>query len=179
MKNKFISYSFVLIFGATILFTAASCNKKKDESELITTVELQIKKGGNPYGTFTWTDKDGPGGANPVLPDTLRLDSSFTYTCSLIFKNESGNQSTDITQEVRDEGADHFICFTVTPAIAEIVHTDSDGQYSIGLESQWTAKNKGKAMVRVVLRHQPNGAKNGSCDPGETDADVEFPIEIL
>jgi len=59
----------------------------------------------------------------------------------------------------------------------EIVSIDSDGNYSIGLKTQWQAKNLTSGELTLTLKHQP-GVKDGTCDPGETDVEVVFPISI-
>jgi len=43
--------------------------------------------------------------------------------------------------------------------------------------SSWLAVSPITTNMRIALKHQP-GIKNGQCDLGETDVEVEFPIVI-
>lgn len=177
MKEK-ISLKTTLVFASlAILSLVASCRKKTDEGETITTIKITLKKAGMADAVYTWKDLDGNGGNNPTLPDTIQLSSDSSYISSIAFLNESGSEVENITEEVKTEGKDHYICYTANPNLVTVTHTDSDGSYSIGIESIWKATAKGTSSMRIVLRHQP-GTKNGTCDPGEADVDVEFPIIV-
>lgn len=175
-KNK-LHLIYLLITGLTVGLIQ-SCNpKKSDQGELITTVILHVTNGGIPIGDYTWKDPDGDGGNAPLPADTIRLDSGNIYMVSISFKNQSGTNDIDLTEEIRNEGSAHLLCFTPTPASIQVKASDSDGKFPIGLQSEWKSTEKNVGKMRIVLRHQP-GVKNGSCDPGETDADVEFPFII-
>lgn len=175
MKKKKLNT--VLLATAILSAMAISACKKKNnnEEELITTVRLTLKnKTTLAEKTYEWKDLDGSGGNNPVLADTMNLDSGATYEASLMFLNQSGSNNEDITAEIRNEAKDHLVCFTSSGSSnITITRTDSDGTYPIGLLSSWKMEGKGVGQVRIVLRHQP-GVKNGECDPGDTDADVTF-----
>jgi hypothetical protein len=55
---------------------------------------------------------------------------------------------------------------------------DQDGNgLSLGLQSTWKGINPTTSMMKIALKHQP-GIKNGSCNVGETDVEVEFPLII-
>ncbi|MGH2566307.1 MAG: hypothetical protein ACRDE5_17440, partial [Ginsengibacter sp.] len=47
----------------------------------------------------------------------------------------------------------------------------------IGLQDDFVTGAAGTGTLNVQLRHQPN-AKNGTCAPGSSDADVDFTINI-
>jgi hypothetical protein len=177
MKNTNTLKTTLVFASLAILSLMASCRKKTDEGETITTIKITLKKAGMADAVYTWKDLDGNGGANPILPDTIQLRSDSSYISKIEFLNESGSEVEDITEEVKTEGKEHYICYTASPNLVTVNHTDSDGTYSIGVESTWKATAKGKSSMRVVLRHQP-GTKNGTCDPGEADVDVEFPIIV-
>jgi hypothetical protein len=174
-SGKLVSLSLACI-GA--ILAASSCKEKKsDESELITTVKMTITNGGIPVGTFQWKDTDGAGGYPPLPTDTIALDSGITYIASIAFLNESNGGSEDLTTEVKNEASNHLVCYTPAAGILQVTITDNDGKFPLGLQSEWKTNSKGNSTVRVVLRHQP-GIKDGTCDPGETDVDVSFPIVI-
>lgn len=171
-----IPLSFFMLISFVTL-NSVSCKKKKSEGELITTVIVDLKKNGLPYGTYTWKDADGPGGASPLNPDTIFIDSNSTYLASLTLKNESNGRQDNITEEIRNEGSQHFFCFNSDEGILKVTATDSDGKYPLGLESEWVVKKPGTTKLRIRLKHQP-GSKDGTCTPGETDIDVEFPVIV-
>ncbi|MCC7298200.1 MAG: hypothetical protein IT244_07705 [Bacteroidia bacterium] len=174
-KKSSIAFALIALAGT---FIFSSCKKKKtDEEELITTVKFSLQQNNITKGTFQWKDLDGDGGNAPQPTDTITLDSGMIYNASVAFLNESNGQNIDITEEIKSESADHLICYTAPVSALEISITDSDGKYPIGLTSDWKTLAKGTYTLRVVLRHQP-GEKNGSCDPGETDVDVNFPVRI-
>jgi hypothetical protein len=177
MKEKITLKTALLLASIAMLSLNSSCRKKTDEGETITTIKITLKKAGMADAVYTWKDLDGNGGSNPVLPDTIELSSDSSYISKIEFLNESGSEVEDITEEVKTEGKEHYICYTASPNLVTVSHTDSDGTYSIGLESTWKATAKGKSTMRVVLRHQP-GTKDGTCEPGEADVDVEFPINV-
>lgn len=169
-----------LAFTAS-LFSLASCDDdhKHDEGEVITTVQLLLSDSatGAPLGDFRFEDKDGPGGNDPSRLDTIYLDSGKATDVSLRFADVSSGTSKDITAEIRAEADQHIVCFKPAGVQLGITVTDSDGKYPIGLETRWKPGTAGNGTITVVLKHQP-GSKNGSCDPGDTDVEVVFPVQI-
>jgi hypothetical protein len=60
----------------------------------------------------------------------------------------------------------------------QIMIDDQDANgLSLGLQSTWKGIKSTTSMMKIALKHQP-GIKNGQCDLGETDVEVEFPIVI-
>lgn len=171
----------ILFSGMAAMLTifTASCHKH-DEGEVITTVRIILTpSNGGASSTFVWKDADGPGGNAPSQTDTIRLKDSTDYKADISFLNESGGNSTDITAEIRNEGKEHLVCLSGLPTANLLIKTtDSDGKYPIGLQSDWTTGTIGSGLLRVNLRHQPK-SKNGSCDVGESDVDVQFNVIIL
>jgi hypothetical protein len=169
----------------SIALVACKKEKKKEvenptnpnEQELITTFKIVFTdtSGVLPNVEAQFVDIDGPGGNSPSVFDTIRLVANTTYHASIILLNESAIPTQDITAEVHEEGVDHLFCFDLTNGLnAVITRTDLDANnLPIGLTSQWVigAASTGTATIR--LRHQP-GVKNGQCDPGETDIELNF-----
>jgi hypothetical protein len=83
-----------------------------------------------------------------------------------------------ISNEVLEEGNEHLFCFDIMDANLNITRADSDGVYEIGLESIWVVGANSNGHVTVTLKHQPDGIKDGTCAPGDTDIEIEFPIKI-
>ena len=187
MKKKSVHILWLLITGLAL--TMASCGKDNEdpetppevvnEEELITTVTLQFHDptGVNPDVVATFRDVDGPGGADPTQFDTIFLAPSTLYEATILLLNESVDPAENITDEVSEEAVDHLFCYTSNGADLSIIRTDSDGTFALGINSTWQAGVAGEGSVNVVLKHQP-GIKDGTCDPGETDVEVEFPVLI-
>ncbi len=184
MKRNKIAFAGILLL---LVFTA--CKKEKNpisnppapavEEELITTLKITFvdSTGINPTVVAMFQDVDGPGGNEPTALDTIRLKNMSTYHATIEVLNESISPSEDITVEILDEAASHLFCFAITGASASVSRTDSDGTYEIGVTSKWTIGSTSTGTAAVVLKHQP-GIKNGSCNLGETDIEVVFPLII-
>lgn len=182
MKNKLIILTGLLMIGL------AACKKDKqdvedppivNEEELITTFKITFTDtmGIQPDVTATFRDLDGPGGNPPSVFDTIRLKANTVYAASIQFLNESVSPADSITNEILEEAADHLICFVPSGINAGIARTDSDGTYEIGLSSLWTLGAISNGSVLIFLKHQPD-IKNGSCDLGETDIELDFQVRI-
>lgn len=183
MKNS----KFYLL--GVLMLTAVACKKDpkpvvnppapENEEELITTFRITFTdpSGVNPNVIAMFRDIDGPGGNNPTVFDTIRLKPNSTYNAAIEFLNEAANPAENITAEILEEAVDHLICFDVTGANVAITRTDTDGTYEVGLASKWitTAVSSGNTIIR--LRHQP-GLKNGSCDVGDTDIEINFVTKV-
>lgn len=171
-----------------LLFVAlAACKKEEkdtvenptnpNEEELITTFKITFTDlaGVQPDVEAQFVDLDGPGGNDPTIFDTIHLQAQTTYVAHITLLNESANPVEDITEEVEEEGVDHLFCFAMSGglnATVNLTDTDNNG-LPIGLTSEWSigAASEGTATIR--LRHQP-GVKDGTCDPGETDIELDF-----
>ena len=172
------------------LIVLASCKKDDDqpnipqpvinEPENITSVELHFSSLDGTSGFHVdWDDPDGLGGNEPTI-DNIVLDSGVTYNVVVSFLDRSGGTSMDLTPEIEEESDEHIVCYSLDAAsenALEITSTDTDGTYRIGLNTQWEAKGITSGELTLTLKHQPE-AKDGTCDPGETDVEVVFPISI-
>jgi len=185
MKNLFI---IAIIFIASMI---VGCDPKKDgstksENELITMVSLVLNNSDSTLFDSTkgvWKDVDGPGGNNPIQPDTLRFKKSSNYSCRIYFHCFQNGVNNNITPTIETESMNHLICYdlqsmTMPPSNLTILRTDKDKNgYEIGLTTLWKTNASEKGTIKVRLKHQP-GIKNGTCDPGETDVEVDFPFVI-
>ena len=174
----------VLLIGSFM-----SCKKKENtitnppdqnDSELITTFKLSFvdSAGIDPNMEFLFRDIDGPGGNAPSDFDTLILGSDKTYFVTLTLLNESVSPSIDITSEILAEANEHLFCFNPTiGGDLSITRTDTDGTYELGITSKWRTLSTSDGLVLIKLKHQP-GIKNGQCEPGETDVELEFQTKI-
>ncbi len=181
--------SIVVLVLAILMGSVFSCKKKENpitnppdqnDAELITTFKLSFidSAGIDPNMEFVFRDIDGPGGNAPSDFDTLVLGSNKTYFVTLTLLNESVSPSIDITSEILAEANEHLFCFS--PAIGgnlSITRTDTDGTYELGITSKWRTLSTSDGLVLIKLKHQP-GIKNGLCEPGETDVELEFQTKI-
>lgn len=179
------TFFFALITLATIIY---SCKKDKDlvvdppntnEEEVITTMTITFtdSSGIKPTVNATFKDPDGDGGNGPTIFDTIRLGHNTTYNANIILLNETKNPADTISNEVLEEANEHLFCFSVSDADVTITRTDSDGNYEVGLKSKWVTGSSSSGYVTVTLKHQLE-IKDGTCNPGETDVEVNFVIEI-
>lgn len=180
MKIK-ISYAILLLLMTSVFF--AACDKDPDdpseenEEEVITTMRLRFVDSTNTSvsTTFSFEDPDGDGGNAPTVLDEISLNANSTYTVTLTLFNESDPADVEeITPEIVEESAEHLFCYTATGADVMVERSDSDGNFPIGLTSTWRTGASSSGTVQVVLKHQPDGLKDGTCEPGETDIDVTF-----
>ncbi len=174
---------FFLLF-ALVFF--AACEKDEEEvtappveneEELITTLLLELSDETNTYNA-SFRDLDGPGGNEPVIVSDLILSENTQYAATIQVLNEADGEFEDITLEVEEEGDEHLFCFDFDGiSDLSVTRTDSDGIYGIGIESDWNTGAAGAGNVTITLKHQP-GVKDGTCDPGDTDIEVSFPISV-
>ncbi len=153
--------------------------KPTKEEELITTIELKFYNADSSlYQTYYFRDLDGEGGNGPSQWDTIYLIQGQSYWVDLRFLNESGGiaNAEDITEEIREEMSEHLVCFNPVPSGLTVTYEDTDGNFPIGLRSKWTVSGVLNGEIPVVLKHQPDGQKNGSCEPGDTDVEVKFQV---
>lgn len=182
----------VVVFGLLMILSVSlvSCKKKEvdpvdnppvqNDEELITTMKLTFidSAGIEPNKEFIFRDVDGPGGAAPTDFDTLFLTNNKIYKVKLTLLNEAVVPAENISDEVLNEADEHLFCFE--PNLSGnliVVRTDSDGTYELGLSSVWTTLSVSNGSILIKLKHQP-GVKNGQCDPGETDIELNFPVKI-
>jgi len=185
MKQVFKLSNIALL--ATILIFATSCEKehdedyKHDEGELITKVMLNLVNDSNVNDSqiAVWSDMDGIGGNDPIIPDTLRLKLNDSYHGYLRFYTTHDNHYEDITSEIIDEANDHLICYTPN-TLAQVVtmqieRLDKDqNDLELGLETFWKGIMQDEGSIIVSLKHQPN-IKTGDCALGETDVEIQVP----
>lgn len=185
MKKQFKQLGTAVI-AAFVLF-ATSCEKdhdddhKHDEGELISKVVLTLTNDSNSNDTqiAIWSDIDGIGGEDPILPDTLRLKISDSYHGTLRFYTTHDNEFEDITYEIIEEADEHLICY-IPNTLAQVVTMQIDrldkdiNNLELGLETFWKGKMQDVGSVVISLMHQPD-IKNGECGIGETDVEIQVP----
>ncbi|MCW5908442.1 MAG: hypothetical protein KIS94_11325 [Chitinophagales bacterium] len=179
------------IFIATVIFSAfysckPKCERHPDdpeclgESELITTLRITFTDSatGAAAGVFQYRDADGNG--LPEVFDTILLSANKTYKAELQFLNESVTPAQDVTDEIEAEKNEHFISFSIHTVSVIVTYIDFDTNnppLPVGLQTYWRTGAAGTGHVRVKLKHQP-GTKDGTANPGDTDADVEFAVVL-
>lgn len=181
----------LLCFLASCALDAGSLN----DQEVITTVILDFDG-----TTFLFDDIDGDGGEPPMI-DTIEL-APGNYSLSIHFENRLEDPPEDITEEVRDESAQHLLLFTGSavvgpatsnptgPFVQTYADTDANG-LPIGLENSIVA-SPGEGLLTLTLRHMPpelppeksadtvGEARDNGIDAlgGATDAQVSFSVSV-
>lgn len=167
---------------AMLVIPFLGCEKDDDndpdnEQELITTISLKFTGGGETK-TFTAVDKDGDGGAAPVIQD-ITLKANTDYTLSVSFLDESKTPSEDITTEVKTESNDHLVCYAVTGAMVTPNTSDKDtAGKTLGLESSFKTGAAGAGTIKVTLKHEADKSNANACGTGETDAEATFNVTV-
>lgn len=107
----------------------------------------------------------------------MNLLSNETYSASLLFYNEDGD---DITDEV--EIAEHLVCFDIESGLnLSIERTDEDeNSLEVGLISQWQTGDASEGHLVIEVKHQIDKAEIGEvdCNLGGTDVEAEFHVHI-
>lgn len=196
MKKKSIKgiSAFVLSAATVALLSISSC--KKDEktvtpappgNEFLTTTILTCINTNAPYDTTiaTWRDLTPD---DTIPPDTsnaiLNLKKNSVYKVQIGLLDETTNPAGDIGAEILERGNYHLFCFNTSSSLGSnltITRTDLDTNnppLPIGLQDNFTTVNVSNGTLEVALRHQPN-VKTGTCDPGSTDLDVNFQVNII
>lgn len=183
---KLLTYT---ILNLLFLLTLLGCKKDDDnlknppepdnDQEILTTIRINFLENvsGGENVSATFRDPDGPLGNGPDIFDTIFLQPNTSYSASILLLNEIVSPADTISVEVKEEGDEHLFCFEPSNVDLTITRTDFDGKYEIGLESKWETKDPGTGSVKVLLKHQPE-VKDGSCNLGETDLEVDFPVVI-
>ena len=174
-------FSFLAI-GIIVLLGLSACEKDKDggpnnEQELITTVRLTFTIPGQSL-VFNAKDTDGDGGLPPVI-DAISLNANTTYGLKVEFLDESKSPSVDFTSEVREEGADHLVCFVASGSAPTPSDLDKDANgKTLGLSSTVKTGTAGSGTLKVTLKHLADKSKANACSTGETDAEVTFNVTL-
>ena len=179
-----------VLAGGTLILGLLISGCKKEETvvapptpgnEFLTTVRLVCTNTANAADVKTVSVKEQPGQPINYTNATLVLKKNATYNVQVLFLDETKTPVGDITQDIFDRRNYHLVCFEVTGAALSVVRTDLDTNtpaLPVGLADKFTTVGIGTGSLNVKLRHQPN-AKNGDCSSGSSDADVDFPLNII
>jgi hypothetical protein len=153
-------------------------------NEFLTTVRLVATNVNDPSDVVTASVTDTTLIAHPadsINNPNMALKANASYTVSVLFLDETQKPVGNVTDDIYARRNYHLICFDVAPSLnLTVTRTDKDTNtpaLEIGLQDKFVTGAAGNGVLNVQLRHQPN-AKNGSCEPGSTDADVDFKVTI-
>jgi hypothetical protein len=153
-------------------------------NEFLTTVRLVATNKANAADVQVATITDTTIIAHP--PDSinnpvLNLKANSVYAVQVLFLDETTKPAGNVTDDIYARRNYHLLCFNISGgANLTVARTDLDTNtppLPIGLQDDFTTGAASAGTLNVQLRHQPN-AKNGSCDPGSSDADVNFQIVV-
>jgi len=180
----------IIAAGCLLALLFYAC--KKDEktvappvpgNEFLTTVRLVATNANDPSDvqvasiTDTTIIADPPDSIN--MP-TLNLKANSTYHVQVLFLDETKKPAGNVTDDIYDRRNYHLVCFDIQGADLTVTRTDLDTNnppLPIGLQDDFKTGAVSTGTLNVQLRHQPN-AKNGTCAPGSSDADVTYNIHI-
>lgn len=185
MKTPFTKHILFIASVVGLVFIVNGCGdtttppEPTNDEEVITTLKIELKDSiTGQLLNYYFRDLDGEGGKGPSQWDTILLSPNKTYTGLVRFLNESNpNNIIDVSTEIKNEQTDHIICYTENGTNTSISRTDSDGNFPVGFTTKWKTPGAGSGKLTITLKHQA-GLKNGSCDPGETDVEVIFPLQV-
>ncbi len=199
MKNQIRKTAFI----ASILFASFAITSCDDDDEtpmaeetpeVITQVKLTFTPTTGAVVTSSATSVDGEV-AFVLNPDSIELQQNTDYTLSVEFINQLENPDENITEEIKEEAGEHQLFFSSTGGVFTIAngtYADKEGDYSeckecvttntnkpVGLKTTWkTSSVTSIGSLKVQLKHQPDGQKNGSPTSGEDDVNLNFPIKV-
>lgn len=182
--RKLLKWSAFFVVVLLSLLSISSCDpddpEPVNEEEVITTVEITLTPEGiGSQVILQFLDEDGEQGSiAPEITVSGPLQASTRYTAAVMFLNETSSPVEDISDEVREEGNDHLLCFDPSQNIVITYSDTDDNGLPLGLTTSWLTGEAGIAEVGVSLRHQA-GTKTGDCPGvGETDIEVTFNLTI-
>lgn len=169
----------------------------ENPEEIITDVNLTFTpSGGGQVVTATAQDPDGDGPQSLEVSGDIQLVENTSYTLTMELLNaEDPSDVEDITEEIREEDAEHMFFFGWTEGLFgdptgngnidnrgdAVNYNDLDGSGNpLGLSTGWTTDEPGTGTFRVMLKHQPDGLKTASSasTDGDTDVDITWNIVV-
>jgi hypothetical protein len=136
----------------------------------------------------------------------LNLKANAKYNVKVVMLDTTQTPTFDVSAEIKERANYHLFFFQPTPVSSQnlvfgttsasipgtepsatgpylnltVSRTDQDTNnppLQVGLTDLLTTGDASSGKLRVILRHQPN-AKNGTFDPGSSDLDVNFIVNI-
>jgi hypothetical protein len=170
----------VLLLAVHLSLFISSCGEDPEpvnEEEVITTLIMTFKEGGNTAATFIFRD-------SVITTDTLAPGKVYDVTLELL--NESVSPVDTITNEVKEEGTTHQFFFQPASGLnISFTYNDTDDEgHPIGLSSAATTTAASAGKLTVTLRHEPDKHASGVASGditnagGETDVEVTFDVVI-
>lgn len=182
--QRIVKFSGLLAVVLFSLLSFSSCDRDDpepvNEEEVITTMEVTLTPdNGGSQVILKFVDEDGEQGSiAPEITISGPLQASTRYMGTIRFLNETSSPDEDISEEVREEGNDHLVCFDSSQNIVITYGDTDDNGLPLGLTTSWLTGEAGAAEVTISLRHQA-GTKTGDCPGvGETDVEVTFDLSI-
>lgn len=149
---------------------------------------------------------DNKGNVTSTDSTSLNLKANAKYNVQVVMLDTTQTPTFDVAAEIKDRANYHLFFFQPTPVAQQslvfgntspyipgtapsatgpylnlsVARTDQDTNnppLQVGLADVFTTGAASTGKLRVVLRHQPN-AKNGTFDPGSSDLDVNFIVNI-
>lgn len=181
----------VAIAASVVMVFTPGCSKDEKTvsppapgNEFLTTVRITATNAADASDVQTASITDTTIISNPadsINHPGMTLKANAVYTVTVQFLDETTKPAGNITDDIYARRNYHLICWEPENGLQLAVQrTDLDTNtpaLEIGLQDKFTVGAASTGTLNLQLRHQPN-AKNGSCSPGSSDADVNFNITI-
>jgi hypothetical protein len=195
------------LFGllALLLFVFNACGTdnpaEENEEELINEVHIKfMPQGGGEEIEWTWKVEEGSSAEPMILTSPLAANTVYDMSIELYGEAHSHDgeeehsdddhdhgDDENITEEIREEGAEHQFFFSITPSSLGVSfnYLDEDAAGNpIGLLTEVSTTNAGTGELSIILRHDLNktaeGVAAGSITNagGSTDISISLPLVI-
>lgn len=171
---------------------------EENPEEVITDVILTFTAEDGTVVTAAAQDPDGEGPLEleVISPVALAANTNYTLTMELL-NAEDPDDVEDITEEIREEDAEHMFFFAWTESYFSdpegdgnvdnrddaVNYQDTDGGgLPVGLTTTWSTGDATTTdgEFRVILKHQPDGLKTATSTvtDGDTDIDITWALSI-
>lgn len=124
----------------------------------------------------SYDDPDGPGPKAASVGGVV-LKKNSTYFVSFFIEDATSTPKNYLHNKIKSNGKEYKFCFG-NPLGINVVATDSDGSFPIGLNSTLTTSSTtGSGQLGFTIKYQ-KGVKNGSCSPGVVYHTCNIPIFV-
>jgi len=155
------------------------------EEELITTFTYTLTPADGSAVVLSFKDLDGDGGDEPIVEVGGAFKANTSYAGIIELLNEDEDPAHNVSDEVKEEAAEHQFFFSSALSSLEVSYDDTDKNGNpLGLETTLKTGDAGSGDLKITLLHEPDktaeGVKEGKSDNagGETDIEVTFSIVV-
>ncbi len=155
MKNKVQKFFIPATLLLLLVLGLNACREDGTAPEFFTRIILHIEGSNGFSKDFTWTDVQGDGIPDSI--DTIVLEKTSTYTCTLKAFDDTVSPPEDKGAEILAENTAHLLVYTTVGPDLAIVATDADDNGEpFRFNTQWQSGGVSHGTVNVRLIHEPD-----------------------